>query len=129
MESVTTVYVPEQLSAAIARPRPHVEAVLVQSLRETGPDGRTALAWAWALTGSRPSPVALSLAPGRPPSRGEILAEANVAESKYRQIVNDLPGVIDVGQVALVRSFQLSPSSRSSTRHPAVLSMKRSSCS
>ena len=77
VKSVTTVHVPEQISAAIARPRPHIEAVLAQSLRETGPDGRTALAWAWALTGSRPSPVTLSLAPGRPPSRPEILAEAD----------------------------------------------------
>jgi hypothetical protein len=68
--------VPEQLSPAIARPRPHVEAVLVQSLLEVGPDGRAALAWDWALTGTRPSPVTLCLAPGTPPSRGEILAEA-----------------------------------------------------
>jgi hypothetical protein len=81
VESVTTVHVPEQLSAAITRRREHVEAVLAQSLRETGQDGRTALAWAWALTGSRPSPVTMSLSPGRPPSRAEILAEAD-AESE-----------------------------------------------
>jgi hypothetical protein len=73
---VLAVRVPEPLSPAIARPRPHVEAVLAQSLREAGPGGRAALAWAWALTGSRPSPVTLALAPGRPPSREEILAEA-----------------------------------------------------
>ena len=70
------MHVPEQLSSAIARPRRHVEAVLAQSLYEVGPDGRAALAWQWALTGTRPSPVTLSLAPGRPPSREEILAEA-----------------------------------------------------
>ena len=70
------MHIPEQLSPAIARPRPHVEAVLAQSLREVGPDGRAALAWQWALTGTRPSPVTLSLAPGRPPSREEFLAEA-----------------------------------------------------
>ena len=70
------MHVPEQLSPAIARPRHHVEAVLAQSLHEVGPDGRAALAWQWALTGTRPSPVTLSLAPGRPPSREEILAEA-----------------------------------------------------
>jgi len=75
-ERVTAVRVPEPLSPAIVRPRPHVEAVLAQSLRETGPHGRTALAWAWALTGTRPSPVTLGLAPGCPPSRPEILAEA-----------------------------------------------------
>ena len=73
---VTTVYLPDQLSPAIVRPRPHVEAVLAQSLHEMGPRGRTALAWQWALTGTRPSPVTLSLAPGSPPSREEILAEA-----------------------------------------------------
>jgi len=77
VEAVTTVPVPARLSAAIARPREHVEAVLAQSLRETGPAGRAALAWAWALTGTRPSPVTLSLAPGRPPSRADILAEAD----------------------------------------------------
>jgi hypothetical protein len=77
VESVTTVCVPEQLSPAIVRPRAHVEAVLAQSLRETGPRGRAALAWEWALTGRRPSPVTLMLAPGQPPSRAEILAEAD----------------------------------------------------
>jgi hypothetical protein len=76
VECVTVVNVPEQLSPAIPRPREHVEAVLAQSLRETGRGGRAALAWQWALTGTRPSPVTLSLAPGRPPTREEILAEA-----------------------------------------------------
>jgi hypothetical protein len=76
VEDVSTVHVPEQLSPAIARPRHHVEMVLTQSLREVGPDGRAALAWQWALTGTRPSPVTLSLAPRTPPSREEILAEA-----------------------------------------------------
>jgi hypothetical protein len=79
VECVATVYVPEQLSPAVVRSREHVEAVLAQSLSETGPDGRAALAWQWALTGTRPSPVTLALAPGIPPSREEILAEA-VAE-------------------------------------------------
>jgi len=77
VESVSTVHVPERLSPAIIRPRQHVEAVLAQSLREMGTRGRTALAWQWALTGTRPSPVTLSLAPGRPPSGAEILAEAD----------------------------------------------------
>jgi hypothetical protein len=90
VESVSAVHVPEQLSAAIARPRQHVEAVLAQSLRETGPDGRTALAWVWALTGSRPSPVTLSLAPGRPPSRAEILAEAD-AEPEGSTVLSGVP--------------------------------------
>jgi len=76
VEDVAAVHIPEQLSSAIARPRRHVEVVLAQSLQEVGPDGRAVLAWQWALTGTRPSPVTLSLAPGRPPSREEILAEA-----------------------------------------------------
>jgi hypothetical protein len=76
VEDVSAVHVPEQLSSAIARPHRHVEAVLAQSQQEVGPDGRAALAWQWALTGTRPSPITLSLAPGRPPSREEIVAEA-----------------------------------------------------
>lgn len=70
------LHVPAQLSPAITRPRAHVAAVLAQSLREVGPAGRAALAWTWALTGTRPSPITLSLAPGCPPSRADILAEA-----------------------------------------------------
>jgi len=77
VDVVATIRVPDPLPAAIARPRQHVEAVLAQSLAETGPDGRAALAWVWALTGSRPSPVTLSLAPGHPPCCSEILAEAD----------------------------------------------------
>jgi hypothetical protein len=76
VEDVSAVHVPEQLSPAIARPRRHVEAVLAQSLLEVGPEGRAALAWQWALTGTRPSPVTFSVALGRPPTREEILAEA-----------------------------------------------------
>ena len=53
--NTVTVQIPSSLPAAIVRPREHIEAVLAQSLREMGDQGRTALAWAWALTGSRPS--------------------------------------------------------------------------
>jgi hypothetical protein len=69
--------VPHTLSAAIVRPREHIEAVLAQSLREMGNQGRTALAWTWALTGSLPSPVTLSQQVGHRPTRAEILAEAD----------------------------------------------------
>jgi hypothetical protein len=69
--------VPDALPPAITRPRQHVQAVLTQSLLEMGADGRTALAWHWALTGTRPSPVTLSLPPGRAPTPEEILAEAD----------------------------------------------------
>jgi hypothetical protein len=77
VKSVTTIRVPNPLSPAITRPSQHVEAVLAQSLLETGDQGRAALAWAWALTGMRPSPVTLSVAKGSPPTRDEITAEAS----------------------------------------------------
>lgn len=53
-----------------------VWSVLTRSLGEQGADGRTALAWRWALTGMSPSPVTLARAPGTPPSRRDLLAEA-----------------------------------------------------
>jgi hypothetical protein len=77
VKSMSTVLWPEHVPPAITRPRQLIEAVLNQSLLEMGNDGRTALAWDWALTGTRPSPVTLSLPAGLPPSRGEILAEAS----------------------------------------------------
>jgi hypothetical protein len=77
LNSMVATQVPHPLPAAIARPREHIEAVLAQSLREMGGQGRTAMAWTWALTGTRPSPVTLSLPPGHPPARAEILAEAD----------------------------------------------------
>jgi hypothetical protein len=73
---VTTIQVPDSLPPAISKPRQLVAAVLAQSLAEAGTQGRAALAWAWALTGRRPSPVTLSVATGSPPSRGEIMTEA-----------------------------------------------------
>ena len=75
--NTVTVQIPRSLPGAIVRPREHIEAVLEQSLREMGDQGRTALAWTWALTGSRPSPVTLSLPAGHPPTRADILAEAD----------------------------------------------------
>src|SRR5690348_6452443 len=74
--NTVTVQIPRSLPATTVRTREHIEAVLAQSLREMGDGGRTALAWAWVLTGSRPSPVTLSLPAGHPPTRAEILAEA-----------------------------------------------------
>lgn len=75
--TVSAFCVPDPLSPAIVRPRPHVVAVLAQSTHEAGEDGRASLAWAWALTGTQPSPITLSLAPGRPPSHDELIAEAD----------------------------------------------------
>jgi hypothetical protein len=74
---VASTPVPDPLPSAITRPRQHVDVVLAQSIAETGEDGRAALAWQWALTGTRPSPITLSLTPGRPPTREELLAEAD----------------------------------------------------
>ena len=76
VKDMNAARVPDRLSPAITRPRHLVEAVLAQSLDEMGTEGRAALAWDWALTGTRPSPVTLSLPVGHPPSRSEILAEA-----------------------------------------------------
>lgn len=66
----------DHLPEAIGPPPATVWSVLARSLGEQGADGRTALAWRWALTGTCPSPVTLSVAPSRPPSRQELLAEA-----------------------------------------------------
>ena len=77
VRTVATVDLPETLPPSVTRPRTHVAAVLAQSLLESGEDGRAALAWSWALTGARPSPVTLSLPPGEPPSHQDILAEAD----------------------------------------------------
>jgi hypothetical protein len=71
--------VPDPLPPAISRPREHIQAVLAQSLIQTGSQGRAALAWTWALTGARPSPVTLSPAKVNPPTADEIAAEATAA--------------------------------------------------
>jgi hypothetical protein len=63
----------DHLPEAVGPPSATVWSVLARSLGEQGADGRTALAWRWALTGTCPS---LSVAPGRPPSRDELLSEA-----------------------------------------------------
>src|ERR1700733_1164721 len=57
----------DNLPEAVTRSPSQVWWVLARSLGEQGAAGRTALAWRWALTGACPSPVTLSIAPGRPP--------------------------------------------------------------
>ncbi len=52
-----TIQIPGPLPATVTRPRPLVEAVMDQSLREQGPHSRTAQAWQWIITGQGPSPV------------------------------------------------------------------------
>lgn len=67
---------PGPLPATVTRPRPLVEAVMAQSVREQGPDSRTAQAWQWVLTGYGPSPVSQTPGTGRAPGQEEITTEA-----------------------------------------------------
>ena len=68
-------------------------SVFARSLGEQGADGRTALAWRWALTGGCPSPVTLSRPEGRSPSRHKLVAEAD-AEAELAQARADLGGQV-----------------------------------
>jgi hypothetical protein len=65
--------------------------VFARSLGEQGADGRTALAWRWALTGAGPSPVTLSTPTGTPPDRDRLLTEAE-APTELGGLQSD-PGV------------------------------------
>ena len=71
-----TIQLPGPLPATVTRPRPLIEAVMAQSVREQGPDSRTAQAWRWVLTGQGPSPVSGAPGIGTPPSADDIAAEA-----------------------------------------------------
>ena len=71
-----TIQFPGPLPATVTRSRPLIEAVMAQSLREQGPDSRTAQAWRWVLTGQGPSPVSRAPGIGTPPSADDIVAEA-----------------------------------------------------
>jgi hypothetical protein len=53
-----TIQIPGPLPATVTRPRPLIEAVIAQSLREQGYGSHTARAWQWVLSGHGPSPVA-----------------------------------------------------------------------
>jgi hypothetical protein len=72
--------IPGQLPATITRPRPLIEAVMAQSLREQGPGSRTGAAWRWALTGQGPAPVSDTPGTGQPPGLDEITAEARYGD-------------------------------------------------
>lgn len=87
----------DQLPEAVTRSPVQVWSVLARSLGEQGADGRTALAWRWALTGACPSPVTLTSALDRPPVRAEILAEAEARAELTKQAID--PG----GQVMQAR--------------------------
>src|SRR5690242_11691714 len=77
--SVTIVQLLDHLPEAIVQRSGRVWNVFARSLGEQGADGRTALAWRWALTGACPSPVTLGTPLGRPPNRDELLTEASAA--------------------------------------------------
>ena len=87
----------DELPEAVARPPSRLWSVLARSLGEQGADGRTALAWRWALTGTCPSPVTLTPPPGRPPGRSEVLDEAEATAELAR------PGIDLGGQVLHAR--------------------------
>lgn len=87
----------DELPEAITRPPPRLWSVFARSLGEQGSDGRTALAWRWALTGDSPSPVTLTPAAGTPPTRSELLAEASAPAELAR------PGIDQGGQVMHAR--------------------------
>jgi hypothetical protein len=72
--------IPGPLPPAVTRPRPLIEAVMAQSLREQGPGSRTAAAWRWVLTGRGPSPVSGTPGTGQPPGADEITAEARYGD-------------------------------------------------
>jgi len=65
------------LPEAVSHPPATLWSVFARSLGEQGASGRTALAWRWALTGLCAAPVTLAQAPGQPPSRRELLIEAD----------------------------------------------------
>jgi hypothetical protein len=71
--------IPGQLPATITRPRPLIEAVMAQSLREQGPGSRTAAAWRWVLTGHGPAPVSDTPGTGHP-RPDDIIAEARYGD-------------------------------------------------
>ena len=83
----------DELPPSIVQPSGRLWNVLARSLGEQGADGRTALAWRWALTGTCPSPITLSPVPGWPPDSGEIVAEA-AAPAELSHPGNDRGGQV-----------------------------------
>jgi hypothetical protein len=87
----------DELPEAVVQRPGRIWNVFARSLGEQGADGRTSLAWRWAFTGACPSPVTLSTPVGRPPGRGELLAEAEASAELGR------PGTDLGGQVMHAR--------------------------
>jgi len=89
-----------QLPEAMTPPPALLWSVLARNLGEQGAAGRTALAWRWALTGAFPSPVTLTTATGRVPSREEILIEA-AAPAELARSESDPGGQVMQARFAL----------------------------
>jgi hypothetical protein len=83
----------DRLPDAVSHRPATVWSVFARSLGEQGADGRTALAWRWALTGACPSPVTLSRPLGLPPARPELTAEA-AAPAELSRPENDPGGQV-----------------------------------
>jgi hypothetical protein len=77
--SVAIVHLLDHLPEAIVQRPGRVWNVFARSLGEQGAQGRTALAWRWALTGASPSPVSLRAPLERPPDRSDLRSEADAA--------------------------------------------------
>ena len=97
MREVGILKILDDLPEAVTQRPGRIWNVFARSLGEQGADGRTALAWRWALTGVCPSPVTLSPPAYRPPGRGELLAEAEAPAELGR------PGTDPGGQVMHAR--------------------------
>lgn len=71
------VAIPDELPRTITRNRGLIKRVFEELTADLGVQGRAAQAGRWALTGIVDSPITLTPAPGCPPSREEVLAEAD----------------------------------------------------
>lgn len=69
-------HIPAALPPTVIPPRPLVQAIMAQSLREQGAGSRTARAWRWILTSQAPSSVSQTPGVERPPRLEEIVGEA-----------------------------------------------------
>lgn len=87
------LHVLDHLPEAIVQRPGRLWNVFARSLGEQGADGRTALAWRWALAGTCASPVTLAVPLRRPPLREEILAEA-AADAELATLGSDPGGQV-----------------------------------
>jgi hypothetical protein len=69
------IEIPSRLPATIVRPRDLTKGVMIASLREQGPNSRTASAWQWVLTGHGAVPISQVGSAGCLPGADDITAE------------------------------------------------------